>query len=57
MTVKTGSGCLIIYICIYKFEFIQIQTFSVHIMRRILSDFQRNPKPKLIENITNNIHD
>jgi len=35
----------------------QIQTFLVRIAHRILSDFQRNPKPKLIENITNNIHD
>jgi len=31
--------------------------FLVQIARRILSDFQRNLKLKLIKNITNNVHD
>jgi len=41
----------------FEFIYMQIQTFSVQIARCIFLDFQHNPKSKLIEIITNNIHD
>jgi len=38
--------------------YVKIQTlFLIRIAHRILLNFQRNPKPKLIENVTNNIRD
>jgi len=59
MTIKTGTCPPLpqkknIYIHIYKFKFIQILTFLIQIAHRILLDFQRNPKSKLIKIITNN---
>jgi len=50
--------CVRVRVWVCKFEFIyKFELFQFQIARHILSDFQRNPKSKLIEIITNNIHD
>jgi len=54
---RLDPGCLIIFLYIYIKFIYKFKHFQFKIVRRILSDFQRDHKPKLIESIMNNIHD